>query len=335
MDQTRQRLLIGLLAFLAVASAVVLANVLTVVFFAITVAYVLYPLRKWLLRRGLSRRIASAVATTIAFLVVVVVATPIAYVLYRRRSQLLAVTEQIPDTITTSIGGYDLSVETGPHLDAIRDAATQLAVDVAVALPRLALELTLFTLLVYAILYRPDPVQTAIYEMTPGKYHDIVTRLHRRTRITLFSIYVLQALTGMATALISLVFFFTLGYDAWFSLSVVAGILQFIPILGPSILIAIVAGSEFLANQPVRGATVLALGLVLVGFVPDAIIRTQLSSWAGELSPSLYFVGFVGGVLTVGAIGLIAGPLIVALLVEVVKLLAEQPAPRQQTLDEG
>jgi predicted PurR-regulated permease PerM len=334
MDQTRQRLLIGLLAFLAVATAVVLANVLTVVFFAITVAYVLYPLQTWLRRRGLSRRIASAVSTTVAFLVVVVVATPIAYVLYRRRSELLAVTNQIPETITTAVGGREITVETGPQLDALRDAATQLALDVAVALPRLALELTLFTLLVYAILYRPDPVQTAIYEMTPDKYHDIITRLHRRTRITLFSIYVLQALTGMATGLISLVFFFTLGYDAWFSLSVVAGILQFIPIIGPSILIAVVAGSEFLANQPVRGITVLALGLVLVGFVPDAIIRTQLSGWAGELSPSLYFVGFVGGVLTVGAIGLIAGPLVVALLVEVVKLLAEQPAPRQQTLDE-
>jgi predicted PurR-regulated permease PerM len=334
MDQTRQRLLIGLLAFLAVATAVVLANVLTVVFFAITVAYVLYPLQTWLRRRGLSRRIASAVSTTVAFLVVVVVATPVAYVLYRRRSELLAVTNQIPETITTAVGGREITVETGPQLDALRDAATQLALDVAVALPRLALELTLFTLLVYAILYRPDPVQTAIYEMTPDKYHDIITRLHRRTRITLFSIYVLQALTGMATGLLSLVFFFTLGYDAWFSLSVVAGILQFIPIIGPSILIAVVAGSEFLANQPVRGITVLALGLVLVGFVPDAIIRTQLSGWAGELSPSLYFVGFVGGVLTVGAIGLIAGPLVVALLVEVVKLLAEQPAPRQQTLDE-
>jgi predicted PurR-regulated permease PerM len=334
MDQTRQRLLIGLLAFLAVATAVVLANVLTVVFFAITVAYVLYPLQTWLRRRGLSRRIASVVSTTVAFLVVVVVATPVAYVLYRRRSELLAVTNQIPETVTTAVGGREITVETGPQLDALRDAATQLALDVAVALPRLALELTLFTLLVYAILYRPDPVQTAIYEMTPDKYHDIITRLHRRTRITLFSIYVLQALTGMATGLISLVFFFTLGYDAWFSLSVVAGILQFIPIIGPSILIAVVAGSEFLANQPVRGITVLALGLVLVGFVPDAIIRTQLSGWAGELSPSLYFVGFVGGVLTVGAIGLIAGPLVVALLVEVVKLLAEQPAPRQQTLDE-
>jgi predicted PurR-regulated permease PerM len=335
MDRTRQRLLIGLLALLAVATAVVLANVLTVVFFAITVAYVLYPLQTWLRRRGLSRRIASAAATTVAFLVVVVVATPIAYVLYRRRSQLLSVTEQVPETITTSIGGRDLSVETGDLLATIQEVATGLAVDLAVAVPRLALELTLFTLLVYGILYRPDPVQTAIYEMTPATYHDIINRLHRRTRVTLFSIYVLQALTGLATALIALVFFFTLGYDAWFSLSVVSGILQFIPILGPSVLIAVVAGSEFLANEPVRGALVLGLGLVLVGFVPDAIIRTQLSGWAGELSPSLYFVGFVGGVLTVGAIGLIAGPLIVALLVEVVTLLADQPGPRQRTLDES
>jgi predicted PurR-regulated permease PerM len=45
---------------------------------------------------------------------------------------------------------------------------------------------------------------------------------------------------------------------------------------------------------------------------------------------SLYFVGFVGGVLTLGAIGIIAGPLIVAILVEVVELLIRDPAISEQ-----
>jgi hypothetical protein len=42
-----------------------------------------------------------------------------------------------------------------------------------------------------------------------------------------------------------------------------------------------------------------------------------------DLPASLYFVGFTGGVLTLGAVGIIAGPLAIALLVEAVSLLGD------------
>jgi predicted PurR-regulated permease PerM len=58
-----------------------------------------------------------------------------------------------------------------------------------------------------------------------------------------------------------------------------------------------------------------ALGLVLVGFLPDAVIRTKLAGRTADLPASLHFVGFVGGVLTLGLIGFIAGPLLVESLV--------------------
>jgi predicted PurR-regulated permease PerM len=69
---------------------------------------------------------------------------------------------------------------------------------------------------------------------------------------------------------------------------------------------------------------VAVIGAVLVGFAPDAVIRPRLAKWAADLPTSLYFIGFTGGVLTVGPIGFIAGPLAVALLVEAVALLAEE-----------
>jgi predicted PurR-regulated permease PerM len=65
----------------------------------------------------------------------------------------------------------------------------------------------------------------------------------------------------------------------------------------------------------------------VVSFVPDAVIRTQLADWTGKISPGLYLVGFVGGILTVGAVGLIVGPLVVSLLLEVVEMLAEGETP--------
>ena len=62
---------------------------------------------------------------------------------------------------------------------------------------------------------------------------------------------------------------------------------------------------------------------MIIGLVPDLVVRPQLASRQAKLPVSLYFVG---GVLTVGVIGVIAGPLVVALLIETVQLLAGDEA---------
>ena len=73
---TRQRryVLGGLLAVLALLAGALLADVLATVFFAITVAYLLFPLREELTRRGLSLWRASFLTTLLAALAVLVLA---------------------------------------------------------------------------------------------------------------------------------------------------------------------------------------------------------------------------------------------------------------------
>ena len=331
MDQNRQIALGGLLLVLLVLTGVVLRAVLQTVVFAVTVAYVLYPVRQWFARRT-TDRIASAIATLTTFFSVVLVFSPLAFLLYERRDEAISVIQQLPDTISVTVGETVYDVETAPAVDAATDWISNFALNIAVAAPEIALQLTLFTLLLYGILYKPYKAQTAILAAVPAKYHDILRRLHERTRMTLFAIYVLQALTAIATFIIAVIVFWGLGYEAVLTLAAIAGILQFIPIVGPSLLVVAIAANDFLVGLPVRGVAVLAAGLFLISFTPDAIIRTQLASYTGKLPATLYFVGFVGGILTVGAIGIILGPLVVALLVEVVQLLSERTDSAQQSL---
>ncbi len=321
---TRQRTLGVLLVAIAALTAVILAEILQTVVFAITVAYVLYPLRQQLVQRGLSRRVASTIATVVAFLVVVLLVAPILFVMYRRRLELFTYLGRFPDSVPIAVGGFELVVETAPLVDAAQVGVRQLAVAIASASPRLILALAVFTFLVYGILYRPSAVRTAAFRVVPPEYHDIPTRLHLRTRTTLYSIYVIQAATAAATFVLALVLFSILGYGSPFLLAVIAGILQFIPVLGPSLLIVALAASDLLIGATTRAALVLVLGLVVVSLIPDAVIRTRLAARTGKISSGLYFVGFVGGILTIGPIGLIVGPLVVSLLLEVVELLSER-----------
>lgn len=84
-----------------------------------------------------------------------------------------------------------------------------------------------------------------------------------------------------------------------------------------------------IGNEPNRVTSlrrrryVLAGLLIAIGLLPDVLVRPRLATRRAQLSASLYFVGFVGGVVTVGVIGVTAGPLVVALLVEVVTLLSD------------
>jgi len=323
----RQRLLGALFVALAALTAVALAEVLRTVVFAVTVAYVLYPLRRRLVGRGLSRRLSCAVSTGVAFVGATLLVAPLLYALYRRRSEFISLLEGVPPLVPISVGGFETVVEVAPYVATAETWIRGVALAVAGAAPVLVLEAVVFTFLVYGILYRPDAVETAVFGVVPSEYHDIPTRLHERTRQTLYSIYVLQAATAAATFVLAVAVFWTLGYGSPVLLAVIAGILQFVHVVGPSVLVVALGAMDFLVGETGRAVAVLALGLVVVAFVPDAVIRTRLAGLTGKISPGLYFVGFVGGILTLGAVGVIVGPLAVSLLLESIDLLSEHGGP--------
>lgn len=229
------------------------------------------------------------------------------------------------------VGEFEYVVDIDSLLTMARETAADVALDVAAALPELALHLFLFTLLVYALLLRPSTLRGALLRPVPDGYHDVVLALHNRTRKTLYALYVLQAATAFGTFVVAWVVFALLGYDAAFALAALSGILQFIPIVGPSILVLGLGGFALFEGNLALAVAVTVLGLVFVGFLPDAIIRPRLAALTTGMPASLYFIGFTGGVLSVGVVGIIAGPLVIALLAETVQLLSpERPAVQQQ-----
>jgi len=332
MQPSRRTAIAALLAGLLVLAAFVLRSVLSTVVFAITVAYVLYPFREVVNEHGYSRRVAAGAATAAGFLGVVALAVPLAYVLYRRRLDLLAFLGAIPERIVVDLGTVAYVLETEPVFQIVQSSLRGLAISLAAAAPVIALKLVVFVILVYGLLLKPEAPRVAALRLCPGEYHDVLFALHRRTASTLRAIYVLQGATAVATFALALVTFAALGYDSAFALAVVAGVLQFVPVLGPSIVIAALAVVDLVAGNAVRAAVVLVVGLVVVGFVPDAVIRPRLAGGATDLPVSVYFVGFVGGLLTLGPVGFVVGPLVVALLAETVRLLSDGGVSTQQQL---
>lgn len=325
----------GLLVATALVAMFVLAQVLATVFFAITVAYVLYPIRQWVVRRGRGRRVSAAVATLVGFLAVLAAVVPLVGALYVRRRSFIEFIQELPPQIPVSAFGFEYVVDVSVVRETIQQGLATLAVEVAAAAPVVALKATLFVLLVYALLLRPGSIRRAGLELVPVSYHDIVLSVHQRVRSTLYAIYVLQAATAFGTFLIAYVVFAILGYNSALTLAVLAGLLQFVPVIGPSVVVLGLAAYQLSLGNVDAAILVTMLGLILVGFLPDALIRPRLASITAGMPGSLYFVGFTGGVLTIGLVGFIAGPLVVGLLLEVGTLLSREMGvePNAETED--
>ncbi|MFB6136187.1 MAG: AI-2E family transporter [Halobacteriaceae archaeon] len=329
----RRYVLGGVLGLLLLVAAASLFDVLGTVFFAVTVAYLLAPLHEFVADHGVPGQVASGVVTAVALVGGVVPAGVAALLTYRHRDGLLGLLTDLPETVVVGGGGLRYVVDVASVQDAAVGYARGVAVDAARSLPVLALKFSLFVVLVYALLVARGQVASALLAPVPREYHDVAQRLHERVRSTLVALYVLQGLTAVGTFAFAVPVFVGLGYPYAVTLAFVAGVLQFLPIVGPSVLVVALAAYQVSVGAVVQAALVLVVGGLVVAVLPDVLIRPRFASARAKLPGGLYFVGFVGGLLTLGPVGIIAGPLVVALVVEATLLLAEENVAPPAALD--
>ncbi|MFW5918733.1 MAG: AI-2E family transporter [Halanaeroarchaeum sp.] len=319
----RRRVLALVLAATLAVAMLVLHEVWGVVVFAVTIAYVLVPLRVRLTDRGFSDRWAS-VASTLAGLLAAVTPFAIAgYLGYRRRDSITAFVQELPAEVVVTLFGAPTVIEVEAVAEALEASLSSAAVSTASALPELGLKATLFAFVVFGLLSSHEAVEHALIAAVPPDRRDIAQSLAGRARRTLHAIYVLQAATGAATFVVGVPVFWLLGYEIPVTLAFLSGLLQFLPIVGPSVLIAGLAAYHVVVGDMMAALAVVLFAGLIVAYLPDVIVRPRLSRRTGDLAGTLYFVGFVGGLLTVGPIGIVVGPLAVALVSEAMTLLSD------------
>lgn len=189
----------------------------------------------------------------------------------------------------------------------------------------------MFVFVVFGILLRRDELQRALIAPIAAEYHDIVFAINDRVRSTLYTLYIVQVVTSTVTFAVAIPIFWLLGYEFPITLAVIAGVLQFLPVIGPGFLIGGLTLYELINGLYIDGVLVFAFGMGIVALAPDVLLRPRLVSERASLPASLYFVGFVGGVLSLGPIGIIAGPLLVSVLVFLLSLLGRETQSSRQS----
>lgn len=321
-------MLVGTALLVGVVAAVVLSAVVWTVMLAIAMGYLLLPVHRWLLRRGLAPYWSAVLSALVAVVASLVAFVPIAWVLYVRREVIVAAANSLDGEVTLFVvSGHPVVFDLGAIRAAVVPSFSSLAVSTARELATLSAKFTVFAFVVFALLYYHDRLRGLVYRPTPAGYHDVVETVHERVRDTMFGHYLLALLGAAITYLLALGFFGVFGYQFPYALALAAAAFWILPVVSVGLLVFAIATYHALGGQPAVALLVGVFGAVVLVAVPRILVflAHERMGRPRQLSASVYFVGFVGGLLTVGLVGVVVGPLALAVTLTFRDFLAEDP----------
>ncbi len=143
---------------------------------------------------------------------------------------------------------------------------------------------------------------------------------HNTIQASLFSTFVVAAVQGALGGLM----FAILGIGRPVLWGLIMAFFSLIPVLGAAI-VWVPAAVIFLINgQWVKAVVLLAVGSVVIGSA-DNVLRPFLISGRAEMNGLLVFISALGGVVVFGFLGIVLGPMLVALGSAVLETYAARP----------
>lgn len=319
MDE-KNRLTLYLVALIGVIAVIIFWQLMVALIFAASIAVIALPLHKRFTRRIGPEASAALITLLMFFIFIAVIGFAIGLLLQNQEYLNSLVSEIInwagptrenPLTTALHINQTQLEGLIGNSNQRINQWGESLISQ----LPALGFQLLVFFLSFSFLLYKGEEFYRSSFSMLPENLKDTARHLTHTAVDTLYAIYVVQLIIVIITFLLALPFFYFLGYDHVLFFSALAGLLKIVPILGPSLLMAFLAIYAISISDITALLLLVFIGYPVVCAFPDLYIRPVLMGRRTCIHPVIMWIGFVGGLFTLGLVGFVLGPLILALLI--------------------
>jgi predicted PurR-regulated permease PerM len=137
---------------------------------------------------------------------------------------------------------------------------------------------------------------------------------------------VLAAIIQGALGTLGLLIFGVPNWLFWGAIMIITALL---PVLGTGLIWAPAAVGLILNDEITNGVLLLVYGATIVMNI-DNFIRPKLVSTRTKVHPVLILIGVLGGLSVFGFIGMLVGPLILAMLVALIKFYEQHYMPRRK-----
>jgi predicted PurR-regulated permease PerM len=314
------RYILYLFAAIAFGALIVFWQFLDALVFSITIAVVVMPVHRRI--SGITgTKVSAALITALAILVFAGLIAFAGFLLYQNQefiagliSSILAWVTPVQESPLTSILHINATQVTGffggrdEFIAQWRNVIVQNA-------QAIGFKLVFFFLSFSLIIYKGEDLYRSALSILPGNLNHAVQKLAASSVDMLYAIYVVQVIIVIITAVIAVPFFMALGYGHVLFFSSLAGLLKIVPVLGPSLLMAFL-GVYAISISDIRGVLlIIVIGYPVVCAFPDLFIRPVLMGRRTCIHPVIMWIGFFGGLFTMGLVGFVLGPLILSLLI--------------------
>ncbi len=337
----------GIVLVFLVLAAIMLVPFVTAILWASVLSILLYPLYNRLrAKRSDNHAALSTVGITIAGIVI-----PLTLVVSLFFSQISAAIEDSPfngrdSSAQTAYRTLDektmpilskLGIRTTPseYIEAnkkeIQAALREPASRIAVSLGRGIFTLVVALLTMFFLLRDGPSLIKPVVELSPIQA-DRTLAILVRMRETVHAVFVGVVLVSMIQAALAAVLYFAVGAPSPIVWAVATLFACVIPLLGAPIVYGPLALYLMLQGEIARGVIVLLVGGLIISQI-DNLLRPFFIGARTKLHPIAIFFSLLGGVLTFGPVGIMAGPVVLTLLLGLSDLARElntgRPLPAQ------
>ena len=342
-DSARERRALGLLAVAAIVAMVWVSHPVAIGIFLGTLnAFTMQPFYERIRANSKRSAYAAALSVAVSSAMITVALTGVSYLLVSR-GRVLAVA--LIDSL--SPGGKaravveqwagrlaPMGIQTDDLLGKLRDAAAELTTRAA-AIAATVASATFSALLALFFVMMTTHFVLRHWTALARRAEDMLPLHPRHTRALLDEFRVVgrttllgTVATGIAQGFLAFVGYWVTGVPEAAFFGALTAVVSLVPAVGP-LLVWVPAGIYLiLTNHVGMGVLELVWGTLVVVGVSDYIIRPRLVGGHGSMPELLTFAALFGGVEAFGLVGLVIGPLVMALAVATLRIYAAETKGR-------
>ncbi len=317
--------LIILVAALAVLAFLVVKPVILSIFGGLILAYIFFPVHKFITRYVKREWISAGIVSVIVLLIIVIPLWFLTPSLMQQTFKLFQssqsleldglISKFLPTASEMVINQIEITLNNA--LGKVTTAILNSLVDFLVNFAIVILHLLLVAFVFFFTLKDSTKLRDFASGLSPlNKSQE--SKLVQQFKDMTSSIINGQVLAGVIQGILAGIGLFLFGIPNAFVLTILAIILGIIPIIGPAFIYIPVAIYLFLTGDSTPALVYLLYNVLIVSTV-DNFIKTLFISKKTRLSQVIILIGMIGGLFLFGILGIILGPLILAYFITFLK----------------
>lgn len=325
---------------------------LSVILWAAVLAVVFSPIHRRLLRRFHRPSTTAALSTALVVITILVPVTVITVAVLSEFSAMVDsvragnlqqsiehVIEQSPlfhrlvDWVNPYIANHEFSASdvTG-RLQGIAGAIANSTIGIVGGVVATAVQTLLVVFTLFYLFRDGDAIVRAVYDVLPLEHrqtHKVIERTKEVIAATVYGVMVIAAIQGMLGGFI----FWVLGLPSPLLWAVVMFFLSMIPMAGAFLVWAPAAIFLAISGQWQKALFLTAWGVLVVGSI-DNFLSPRLVGKRTRLHELLVFFSVLGGIQLFGVLGIVLGPVVIAVTLALLDVVRQVNRPPSATRGE-